>query len=144
MSSSDMGRLSNPRNARRHEVRACAMPPCRVPRRRSSHEEHQPVFFARISSAGAISRRPNRGEKAMSLRITSTSVVGATMILAFGAAAALAQAKPKSTKRIPITKEAAGEVVRDTVIRTDTLMVTNTVYRTDTLYRTVTRVDSVM
>lgn len=80
----------------------------------------------------------------MSLRITSTSVVGATMILAFGASAALAQAKPKSTKRIPITKEAAGEVVRDTIIRTDTLTVTNTVYRTDTLFRTVTRVDSVM
>ncbi len=80
----------------------------------------------------------------MSLRITSTSVVGATIILAFGAAAALAQKQPKSTKRIPITKEAAGEVVRDTVIRTDTLMVTNTVYRTDTLWRTVTRVDSVI
>lgn len=81
----------------------------------------------------------------MSLRITSTSVVGATMILALGATAALAQGKqPRSTKRIPITKEAAGEVVRDTVVRTDTLMVTNTVYRTDTLYRTVTRVDSVM
>jgi len=80
----------------------------------------------------------------MSLRITSTSVVGATIILAFGAAAALAQKQPKSTKRIPITKEAAGEVVRDTVIRTDTLMVTNTVYRTDTLWRTNVRVDSVM
>ena len=79
----------------------------------------------------------------MSLRITSTSVVGAT-ILAFSAATAFAQASPKSTKRIPIQKEAAGEVVRDTVVRTDTLVVTNTVYRTDTLFRTITRVDSVM
>jgi len=79
----------------------------------------------------------------MSLRSTSTSVIGATMILAFGAAISLAQANPKSTKRIPISKEAGGEVVRvDTVVRSDTVTVTN--YRTDTLYRTVHRVDTVV
>jgi hypothetical protein len=58
----------------------------------------------------------------------------------------LAQAgPPKSTKRIPITKEAAGEVAPrvDTVTRIDTLRLTNTVYRTDTLVRTVIRTDSV-
>src|SRR5690242_18445086 len=92
---------------------------------------------------GGHSRRPNKGEKAMSLRSTSTSVIGATMILAFGAAISLAQANPKSTKRIPISKEAGGEVVRvDTVVRSDTVTVTN--YRTDTLYRTVHRVDTVV
>jgi len=70
-------------------------------------------------------------------------VIGATMILAFGAAISLAQANPKSTKRIPISKEAGGEVVRvDTVVRSDTVTVTN--YRTDTLYRTVHRVDTVV
>ncbi|HXT18725.1 MAG TPA: hypothetical protein VN706_24080 [Gemmatimonadaceae bacterium] len=78
----------------------------------------------------------------MSLNIRSTSTFGATL-LALAAAVAVAQ-KPTSTKRIPITKEAGGEVVRvDTVFKTDTLQVTNTVYRTDTLMRTMVRVDTV-
>jgi hypothetical protein len=68
-------------------------------------------------------------------------VIGATIILAFGAATSFAQAK--SSKRIPISKEAPGEVVRvDTLIRTDTVTITN--YHTDTLIQTVTRVDSVL
>jgi hypothetical protein len=70
-------------------------------------------------------------------------VIGATMILAIGAATTHAQAK--SSKRIPISKEAPGEVARvDTVVRVDTITVTNTMYHTDTLVRTETRVDSVM
>jgi hypothetical protein len=78
----------------------------------------------------------------MSLNAKSMSVVGAAIILAFGAELAVAQAK--STKRIPISKEAPGEVVRvDTVMRVDTLQITNTVFRTDTLTRTMVRVDTV-
>src|SRR3954452_1455402 len=77
----------------------------------------------------------------MSSNTKSTSMLGATILLALGAAAALAQTGPKSSKRIPITKEAAGKVVRvDTVTRVDTVM--NTVFRTDTLVRMVTRVDT--
>jgi len=81
----------------------------------------------------------------MSLNNRSKSVSSAALILAFGATVALAQANPpKSTKRIPISKEAAGEVVRvDTVTRFDTVTLTNTVYRTDTLVRTQMRVDTV-
>jgi len=77
-------------------------------------------------------------------------VVGAAAFLAVGAAAASAQAKPKptptSTTRIPVTKEAPGEVVKvDTVtlyktdtlriagpMHTDTVRTTNTVTRYDT------------
>jgi len=82
----------------------------------------------------------------MSLRYT-TKLTGAAVMLAFGASAALAQSKPTSTKRIPITKEAGGEVAP---ARVDTI----TVYRTDTLRlngmtdtvrltNTITRVDTV-
>lgn len=80
----------------------------------------------------------------MKFNSTSASVVGATLLLALGAVGAHAQAKPKSAKRIPITKEAGGEVAPrvDTVSRVDT--VTNTVFHTDTLVRTLVRVDSVM
>jgi hypothetical protein len=77
------------------------------------------------------------------MRLNTASVpVFATILLAVGAATALAQAKP--TKRIPITKEAPGEVAPrvDTVMRVDT--VTKYDYRTDTIVRTVVRVDSVM
>jgi len=80
----------------------------------------------------------------------TTLVVGAAAFLAVGAAAASAQTKPKptpaSTTRIPVTKEAPGEVVKvDTVtvyktdtlriagpMRTDTVRTTNTVMRYDT------------
>lgn len=85
----------------------------------------------------------------MSLRYT-TQFTSATVLLALGASVALAQSKPTSTKRIPITKEAGGEV---SATRVDTV----TVYRTDTLRlatpgavdtvrltNTVTRVDTVM
>ena len=79
----------------------------------------------------------------MSLKIRTT-MLGATLLAVAAATAtpSLAQSKPKSDKRIPISKEAGGEVARvDTVVRTDT--VTNTVYRTDTLMRTMVRVDTV-
>ena len=87
----------------------------------------------------------------MSLRFTK-SLVGVTALLAFGATFASAQdttrTRPRSTRRIPISKEAPGEVTR----RVDTVMV----YHTDTLRvnvagpvvhdtvtRTVTRTDTV-
>jgi hypothetical protein len=77
----------------------------------------------------------------MSFKIRSTSMLGATFVV-LAAAAAMAQAKPKSDKRIPIAKEAGGEVVRvDTVYQRDTI--TNTVFRTDTLMRTMIRIDTV-
>jgi hypothetical protein len=73
------------------------------------------------------------------------SMIGAAIVLALGASHAEAQSKPKSQKRIPITKEAAGEVARvDTVTLTDTLRLTNTIYHTDTVVRTMVRVDSVL
>ncbi len=81
----------------------------------------------------------------MSLNSKSMSVGGAMVFLALSAGGAFAQSPPTSQKRIPITKEAAGEVVRvDTVLKTDTLRVTSTVYHTDTLVKTLVRVDSVM
>jgi hypothetical protein len=79
----------------------------------------------------------------MSLNIKSMSAAGAAVLLVFAATGALAQNPPRSTKRIPISKEAGGEVVRvDTLVRIDT--VTNTIYRTDTLTRTMTRIDTVV
>ncbi len=81
----------------------------------------------------------------MSLNTRSKSVSSAALILVLGATVALAQANPpRSTKKIPISKEAPGEVVRiDTLTRVDTVTLTNTVYRTDTLVRTMMRVDTV-
>ncbi|HXT18726.1 MAG TPA: hypothetical protein VN706_24085 [Gemmatimonadaceae bacterium] len=81
----------------------------------------------------------------MSLRYT-TKLTGAAALLVVGAMAASAQTKPTSTKRIPITKEAGGEVVTTrvdtvTVYRTDTLRLANT--DTVRLTNTVTRVDTV-
>jgi len=60
--------------------------------------------------------------------------VAGAAIFALDASVVSAQAKPKSQKRIPITKEAPGEVAP----RVDTV----TVYKTDTL-RTMGRVDTV-
>jgi len=69
----------------------------------------------------------------MNLRSTTKYLAGAAAMLSIGASMAAAQAKPASTKRIPISKEAPGEVVTRvdtlTVYKTDTL----TVYKTDTL-----------
>jgi len=88
----------------------------------------------------------------MNLRNSSKFLAGAAAILAFGASVSLAQAKPTSTKRIPISKEgtATGEVVAPrvdtvtvTVYKTDTLRLAGaTVYKTDTLRTTVTRYDT--
>jgi hypothetical protein len=87
----------------------------------------------------------------MRLRFTK-SLVGATALLAIGATLASAQdttrARPRSTRRIPISKEAPGEVTRRvdtvTVYRTDTLRVNvaGPVVH-DTVTHTVTRVDTV-
>jgi len=71
----------------------------------------------------------------MSLRYTTKYLAGAAAMLAFGASVAIAQ-NPRSTRRIPISKEAPGEVVTP---RVDTV----TVYKTDTLRLATTRVDTV-
>lgn len=70
----------------------------------------------------------------MSFRSTTKILAGTAAVMAIGASAAMAQTSPKSTRRIPISKEAPGDVA---LPKTDTVMV----YRTDTL--TVTRVDTV-
>jgi hypothetical protein len=84
----------------------------------------------------------------MTFRIRSRTISGAATLLAFGAVVAAAQdtTKTRSQRRIPISKEAPGEVVRVdtvTVYRTDTLRVTE--MRVDTLRQTHTeyRVDTV-
>lgn len=81
----------------------------------------------------------------MILNTRSVSVVGATLLLALSAIGAFAQQPdPKSTKHIPIKKEAGGEVAPrvDTVTRVDT--VERTIFRSDTVMQTVVRVDSVL
>ena len=67
-------------------------------------------------------------------------LVAGAAIFALDASAASAQTptRPRSTKRIPITKEAPGEVAAPPVARVDTV----TVYKTDTL-RLQGRVDTV-
>ena len=84
----------------------------------------------------------------MKFRFTAKTLVGAAAMVAMGASLATAQARPTSTKRIPISKDSPGEVVKDTVMvyktdtvrvtqqlpgRVDTVRTTNTVYRTDTV-----------
>ena len=85
----------------------------------------------------------------MSFRYTSKTLLGAAAMVAFGASLVTAQSRPTSTRRIPISKEASGEVAKTdtvTIYRTDTLRLTtqlpgrvdtvtttNTVMRTDTV-----------
>jgi hypothetical protein len=85
----------------------------------------------------------------MSIRNTSIFVLGAVAVLAT-TASAQDTTKTRSTRRIPITKEAGGEVALPrvdtvTVYRTDTVTVTVTNTRVDTVNTTttVTRVDTV-
>jgi hypothetical protein len=66
----------------------------------------------------------------MTLRHTTKFLSCAAALLSLGASVAVAQTQPRSTKRIPISKESPGEVA---TTRVDTV----TVYRTDTL-RTLT------
>lgn len=80
----------------------------------------------------------------MRVRYTPTTLVGAAAMLALGPSLIFAQdstkTKARSQRRIPISKEAPGEVSH--VSRVDTV----TVYRTDTLRVTsppITRVDTV-
>jgi hypothetical protein len=74
----------------------------------------------------------------MSFRFTTKTLFGAAAMVAFGASLAAAQSTgPKSTRRIPISKDQGGEVMK-----TDTI----TVYKTDTLRLTTQmpgRVDTV-
>jgi hypothetical protein len=87
----------------------------------------------------------------MKVRYTPTTLVGAAAMLAIGASLVFAQdtskARPRSQRRIPISKEAPGEVARVdtvTVYHTDTLRITSApIYRVDTLRMTNTRVDTV-
>jgi len=85
----------------------------------------------------------------MNFRITTQSLFGATAMIAMGAAVAVAQDTsstiPRSDRRIPISKEAPGEVVRTdtvTIYKTDTLQLTDRVV--DTVRLTTTRVDTVI
>jgi hypothetical protein len=116
-----------------------------VVRRVSSMLSLRPV----VVRGGKVRMTP-QGEF-MTFRFTPKTVFGAAAMLTLGAALATAQdtskAKPRSDRRLPISKEAAGEVVRE-VVRTDTVMV----YRTDTVERirrdtvrlTRTRIDTVI
>jgi hypothetical protein len=86
----------------------------------------------------------------MSFRFTSKTLFGAAAMVALGASLATAQGGPTSTRRIPISKEAGGEVTKTdtvTLYKTDTLRLTNTVTRVDTVTttqtNTVTRYDTV-
>lgn len=85
----------------------------------------------------------------MSFRYTSKTLLGAAAMVAFGASLATAQSRPTSTRRIPISKEAAGEVAKTdtvTIYRTDTLRLTTQLPgRVDTVMttNTITRVDTV-
>jgi len=80
----------------------------------------------------------------MTFRFSSRTIFGAAALLSLGASLAVAQdtTRTRSQRRIPVSKEAPGEVVRvDTLMiyRTDTL----TQLRVDTVRRTVVRVDTV-
>jgi hypothetical protein len=86
----------------------------------------------------------------MSFRYTSKTLLGAAAMVAISASLVAAQSTgvPKSTRRIPISKEAPGEVMRTdtvTVYKTDTLRVTEQLPgRVDTVRNTVIRVDTVI
>jgi len=75
----------------------------------------------------------------MTFRFTAKTLFGATALLGLGAMLANAQdtsrARPRSERRLPISKESPGEVV----LRTDTVMI----YRTDTVQLTRRIVDTV-
>lgn len=87
----------------------------------------------------------------MSFRVSSKTLFGAAAIVVFGASLASAQARPTSTRRIPISKEQGGEVAKTdtvTIYRTDTLRLTTQLPgRVDTIRttmtNTVTRYDTV-
>jgi len=79
----------------------------------------------------------------MSFRFTTKTLFGAAAMVAFGASLAAAQSTgPKSTKRIPISKDQGGEVMKTdtiTVYKTDTLRLTTQLPgRVDTVRNTVT------
>jgi hypothetical protein len=84
----------------------------------------------------------------MTFRYTSRTLLGAVSIVAISSSLLAAQGtRPTSTRRIPISKEATGEVIRIdtvTVYKTDTLRVTEqTPGRIDTVRNTVIRIDTV-
>ena len=105
-----------------------------------------------VVARGGKSMATSKGEL-MSFRFTTQTIFGTTAMIALGAALAAAQdtskVKPRSDRRIPISKEAPGEVVRTdtvTLFKTDTLRLTTRVVDTLRLTNTVTvtRVDTVI
>jgi len=88
---------------------------------------------ARVVVRGGKARTTSMGVF-MSFRFTSKTLSGAAAMVAFGASLAAAQSGPTSTRRIPISKEAGGEVSTTTTTKTDTI----TLYKTDTLRLTNT------
>lgn len=87
----------------------------------------------------------------MTIRFSAQTIIGATAILALGATVTAAQdtsrVKTRSDRRILISKEAPGEVVRTdtlTIYKTDTLQFTTRVVDTLRLTNTITRVDTVI
>ena len=102
------------------------------------------------ASAGAAQRYVRLAQTRRTARTWQFNA-GATAMLTFGAALAMAQdtsrTRPRSDRRLPISKEAAGEVVRE-IVRTDTVMIyrTDTVQltRRDTVRITRTRIDTVI
>jgi hypothetical protein len=86
----------------------------------------------------------------MSFRFTSKTLFGAAAMVAFGASLVAAQTPPTSTRRIPISKDAGGEVTKTdtvTLYKTDTLRLTTQLPgRVDTVTRTTQlpgRIDTV-
>jgi hypothetical protein len=84
----------------------------------------------------------------MTFRNSSRTFSTAAVLVAFGASLAVAQdtTRTRSQRRIPISKEAPGEVIRVdtvTVYRTDTLRITQTHVDTLRQTNTVYRVDTV-
>ncbi|HEY9229994.1 MAG TPA: hypothetical protein VIP11_25305 [Gemmatimonadaceae bacterium] len=87
----------------------------------------------------------------MTFRFTAKTLVGATAMLTLGAALATGQdtsrTRPRSDRRLPISKEAPGEVMPPrvdtvTIYRTDTVTMTRRVV--DTMRVTRTRIDTVI
>src|SRR5690349_11467030 len=137
-----------------------------VPRRSTSIEDLSRQVsarshnLARSLSTGASRNGRHRGRRPMLNRYAVLLVAGAA-IFALDASAASAQdttrTRPRSTKRIPITKEAPGEVSSSTstaatatprvdtvtVYKTDTLRLTKTDTVNVTKTETITKVDTV-
>lgn len=99
---------------------------------------------------GGKLRTTSQGEF-MTFRFTTKTLIGATAMLTLGAALAIGQdtgkKRPRSDRRLPISKEAPGEVAPPrvdtlTIFRTDTVTLMRRVV--DTVRVTRTRIDTVI